>query len=204
MKRTAVFISGSGSNLQSIVNRRQAERCAYDLKLVFSNEADAFGLKRAQKADIPTEVLSHRDFDDRESYDRQIDALMQKHNIELIALAGFMRLLSPWFVEKWAGKLINIHPSLLPAFPGLHTHQRALDYGVKFAGCSVFFVDSGVDTGCLISQAVVPILDDDTADILAARVLEREHIIFPQALNDVASGKAILTQQRQEALTSEK
>ena len=192
MKNLAVFISGSGSNLQSIIDKWKTEIVSYDIKLVFSNTSDAFGLSRAENDDIPTKVLSHQNFPNREQYDQSIDQMMQRFQIEFIALAGFMRLLSPWFVKKWSGRLLNIHPSLLPAFPGLHTHQQALDYGVKFAGCSVFFVDEGIDTGRIISQAVVPVLNGDTEEILAGRVLKEEHKIFPQAIEDVASGNISL------------
>ena len=122
------------------------------MRLVFSNESDAFGITHAQKAGIFTEVLSHCDFQSREDYNRRIDAIMKEYEIESIALAGFMRLVSSWFADQWFGRLINIHPSLLPAFPGLHTHQKALDYGVKYARCGVFFIGAGVDTGRLISQ----------------------------------------------------
>lgn len=189
MKNLAVFISGGGSNLQAIIDKWKSESVSYDIKLVFSNCSDAFGLTRAEDNGISTKILSHKNHDSREQYDRNIDQIMQDYQIEYIALAGFMRLLSPWFVQKWSGRLLNIHPSLLPAFPGLHTHQQALDYGVKFAGCSVFFVDEGVDTGNLISQAVVPVLPKDNEDTLAARVLIEEHKIFPQAIEDVTSGK---------------
>ena len=192
MKNLAVFISGSGSNLQSIIDKWKTEIVSYDIKLVFSNTNDAFGLTRAENEQIPTKVLSHNNFASREEYDRSIDQIMQDFQIEYIALAGFMRLLSPWFVKKWSGRLMNIHPSLLPAFPGLRTHQQALEYGVKFAGCSVFFVDKGIDTGSIISQAVVPVSNGDTEDTLANRVLKEEHKIFPQAIEDVAGGKISL------------
>jgi phosphoribosylglycinamide formyltransferase 1 len=193
MKNLAVFISGGGSNLLSIIDKWKSETVSYDIKLVFSNSSDAFGLTRAANNGIPTKILSHKNHDNRQQYDRNIDQIMRDFQIDFIALAGFMRLLSPWFVRKWSGRLLNIHPSLLPAFPGLHTHQQALDYGVKYAGCSVFFVDEGVDTGSLISQAVVPVLAGDNEEKLAARVLIEEHKIFPQAIENVASGKISLS-----------
>ncbi len=188
MVNTAVFISGGGTNLQSIIDYRGNESLHYDLKLVVSNVADAYGLQRAEKAGIPTIVINHKDFEDREQFEKAIHKILRAHKIELIALAGFMRLLTPWFVTKWSGRLLNIHPSLLPAFPGLHTHRKALQYGVKFSGCSVFFVDEGVDSGRLINQAVVPVLADDTEETLAARILVEEHKIFPDALNRIAAG----------------
>jgi len=192
MINTAVFISGGGTNLQSIIDYWQQGGASYDLKLVICNQADVYGLERAKKAGIPCVVISHKDFSSRRDFDQAMDQHLESHGIELIALAGFMRLLSSWFVQKWSGKLINIHPSLLPAFPGLHTHRKALEYGVKFSGCSVFFVDEGVDSGAMINQAVVDVLPDDTEERLAKRVLIQEHIIFPAALDLVAKGQVCL------------
>lgn len=192
MTNTAVFISGGGTNLQSIIDFREKEPVHYDIKLVLSNVPDVYGLQRAEKAGIPVVVIDHKTFESREQFEKSVHDVLLEHQIELIALAGFMRLLTPWFVQRWAGRLLNIHPSLLPAFPGLHTHQKALAYGVKFAGCSVFFVDEGVDSGRIIDQAVVPVLLDDTEDTLAARILIEEHNIFPNAINQVAKGAVSL------------
>lgn len=193
MMKTAVLISGRGSNLQAIIDRwKSSEPTSYELELVLSNRSDAQGLERAQKAGISTTVCSHKDFSGREEFDREVDRHLVAAGIELIALAGFMRLLSPWFVKKWEGRILNIHPSLLPAFPGLHTHRKALEYGVKYSGCSVFFVSEEMDAGAIIDQAVVEVLPDDTEEALAARVLEQEHLIFPASLELVASGKIIL------------
>ncbi len=194
--KTAVLISGTGSNLQALIQRWQAGGSAYDLKLVVSNKKGVPGLLRAQEANLPTAVIEHLAYPDRDHFDQAMDACLEKHQIELIALAGFMRLLTPWFVKKWSGRMINIHPSLLPAFQGLHTHKKALEYGVRYSGCSVIFVDDGVDSGAIIDQAVVEVLPDDDEARLAKRILAQEHIIFPQALDDVARGKVRLTQGR--------
>ena len=192
MKRTAVLISGNGSNLQALINYWQHFSPKYDIQLVISNNPEVKGLERADKAGIETLVLNHRDYSDREQYDRALEAVLANRGIELIALAGFLRLLSSWFVQQWSGRMINIHPSLLPAFAGLHTHQAALDYGVRYSGCSVIFVDEGVDTGAIIEQAVVPVFDDDNEELLAKRVLAEEHRIFPLALDEVAAGRVSL------------
>ena len=159
---------------------------------MISNQGSAKGLLRAQKAGIKTLVINHKDYNTREAFDRQMNRALEAEGIELVALAGFLRLLSDWFVDQWSGKMINIHPSLLPAFPGLKTHIKALEYGVKYSGCSVIFVDGGVDSGAIINQAVVPIKADDDEEALAKRVLRQEHIIFPQALDDLAQGKVRL------------
>jgi phosphoribosylglycinamide formyltransferase-1 len=190
--KTAVFISGNGSNLQAIIDLWLTGKAQYDLQLVISNRADAFGLKRAQKVGIKTLIIEHRKFATRLAFEQDIHQHLQTEKIELIALAGFMRLLTPWFVQQWQGRILNIHPSLLPAFPGLHTHQQALTYGVKFSGCTVFFVDEGVDTGTIIDQAVVEVMEGDTEADLASRILVQEHIIFPRALDKVAGGEVTL------------
>ena len=189
---TAVIISGNGSNLQAIIDRWQEGNQSYDLKLVISNIPDVKGLVRAEKAGLPTRVIDHSQYESREAFDRAIDACLEEFNIELVALAGFLRLLSDEFVKKWAGRMINIHPSLLPAFPGLKTHRKAIAYGVKYSGCSVIFVDDGVDSGAIIDQAIVELQPDDDERSLARRILAVEHKIFPQALDDVAQGKVRL------------
>ncbi len=185
-KRTAVLISGRGSNLQSLIDAAAAPDFPAEIALVLSNKADAYGLKRAQKAGIETAVISHKDYDGRESFDRAMDALLREKQIELVCLAGFMRLLSPAFVQGWAGRMINIHPSLLPKHKGLDTHRRAIDAGDKEAGCTVHYVVAEMDAGPIIAQSSVPILPDDTAETLGARVLEQEHVVYPAALREVA------------------
>ncbi len=201
---TAVFISGNGSNLQAIIDFWLTGESKYELKLVLSNSANAFGLKRAAEVGLKTLVIDHNDFETRLDFDRQIDAEIKKEKIELIALAGFMRLLSPWFVQQWSGRLLNIHPSLLPAFPGLHTHKKALAYGVKYSGCTVFFVDEGIDTGTIIDQASVKVMDEDTENLLAVRVLKKEHLIFPKALDQVARKEVCLVNGQIKKLNGDK
>jgi len=187
-KRVAVLISGSGSNLQALIDACAQPDYPAEIVLVLSNIADAYGLTRAEKAGIPTTIISHKDFTDRATFEAAIDATLREANVELVCLAGFMRILSAPFVEKWMGRMLNIHPSLLPAYKGLHTHQRALDAGEAEAGCTVHFVVPEMDAGPIIRQASVPIQAGDTADILAARVLEQEHKIYPEALALLATG----------------
>ncbi len=159
--------------------------------MVVSNRADAGGLARAAAAGVPTAVVDHRPFGkDREAFERAVQAVLLEHRVEVVALAGFMRLLTPWFIGAWPDRLINIHPALLPAYKGLHTHARALADGVKIAGCTVHFVRPEMDVGPIVVQAAVPVLDDDTPDTLAARVLAEEHRIYPLALARVAAGRA--------------
>ena len=184
-KRIAVLISGHGSNLQALIDACAAPDFPAEIVLVLSNKADAYGLVRAQNAGLKTAMISHKDFSAREEFDAHMDRLLQSHGVELICLAGFMRVLTDGFVKKWQGKMINIHPSLLPSYKGLHTHKRAIDAGEKEAGCSVHWVTAEVDGGEIILQANVPILAGDTPETLAARVLEQEHKIYPAALKKI-------------------
>ncbi|MBM3554038.1 MAG: phosphoribosylglycinamide formyltransferase [Alphaproteobacteria bacterium] len=190
--KTAVLISGRGSNLQSLIDAAGAANFPATIALVVSNLAEAFGLERARRAGIATEIVSHRGHARREDFERLLDECLRAHGIEFVCLAGFMRLLTAWFVERWRDRLINIHPSLLPAFPGLDTHARALAAGTRFGGCTVHFVRAEMDAGPIIVQAAVPIRSDDTADSLAARVLEEEHRIFPLALRLCAEKRAVV------------
>lgn len=187
--KTAILISGRGSNLQALIEECQGARAAAEIVLVLSNVADAGGLARAQKAGIATQVIDHRPFDGRESFEAEITACLEKAEIELICLAGFMRLLTPSFVNRWHDRLINIHPSLLPSYKGLDTHERAIADGVRFAGCTVHFVRAEMDAGPIIVQAAVPVLQDDDADSLATRVLTAEHRCYPLALRLIAEGR---------------
>ena len=171
-----------------------------EISLVISNIADAGGLEHAQRAGIPTKVVSHKGYASREEFDRALDAALQDAKIEIVCLAGFMRILSDWFAERWAGRLINIHPSLLPAFKGLNVHRQALDAGVRIAGCTVHFVVPELDSGPIIAQASVPVLPSDDEDALAARILGEEHKLYPEALKLLAgkkvkleNGKAVFT-----------
>jgi len=186
MKNIVILISGGGSNMAAIVRRAQhdgwREALTAQVAAVISNRADAGGLAFAREQGIPTAVLSHRDFTSREAYDDQLARVVDGFAPSLVALAGFMRILTPAFVSRYAGRMVNIHPSLLPAFPGLHTHQRALDAGCRFAGATVHQVTAELDHGPILDQAVVPVLPDDTADALAARVLTQEHVIYPRAI----------------------
>lgn len=184
-----VMVSGNGSNLQSLIDGQISARLPIEIRLVWSNTADALALERAKLAQIPTRKLSHKNFASREAYDQQISQAMREHGVELIVMAGFMRLVSAEFVQQWQDRLINIHPSLLPAFPGLHAQRQALEYGVKVAGCSVFFVEQGCDSGPIIIQASVPVLTEDTEESLSQRILSKEHLILPQAVKWIAEGK---------------
>ncbi|MCY1707560.1 phosphoribosylglycinamide formyltransferase [Pannonibacter sp. SL95] len=192
-QKVGVLISGRGSNMLSLIQAAQAPDYPAEIALVLSNRPDAGGLERAAAFGIATEVVDHKPFGrDREAFEKAVDAELQAAGIELVALAGFMRLLSPWLVERWAGRMLNIHPALLPSFKGLDTHERALETGVKLHGATVHFVSSEMDAGPIIMQGAVPVLDGDTPDTLGARVLEVEHRIYPEALALTASGTARL------------
>lgn len=188
-KRVAVLVSGNGSNLQALIDAARQPDFPAEISLVLSNKDDAYGLTRANEAGIETAIIRHRDHAERADFDAAMHAVLTAAGIELVCLAGFMRVLTADFVEKWQGKMINIHPSLLPSFKGLHTHQSAIDAGVRFAGCTVHFVTVGVDDGPIIAQACVPVSPDDTAETLGKRVLAEEHRIYPQALRWLAEGR---------------
>jgi phosphoribosylglycinamide formyltransferase-1 len=189
-KRTAILISGRGSNMAALIEAARQPDFPAQIALVVSNRADAAGLATAKAASIATTVVDHSGFArDREGFERALDAELQKHHIDVVCLAGFMRLLSPWLVQKWDGRMLNIHPALLPAFKGLNTHQRALAAGVKIHGASVHFVVSETDSGPIVAQGAVPVLEDDDAERLAARVLKVEHRIYAPALALVAAGR---------------
>lgn len=186
---TAILISGRGSNMVALIEAAKAPDFPAEIALVAANLPDAGGLERASAAGIETTSVDHRPFGkDREAFERALDAELQAHGIELVVLAGFMRVLTPWFVTRWQGRMINIHPSLLPDFRGTHTHARALEAGVAEHGCTVHFVVPELDAGPTILQAKVPVLPGDDEARLSARVLEQEHRIYPQALALVASG----------------
>ena len=191
MKNIVILISGGGSNMAAIVKTAQQENWAQRhgacVAAVLSNKADAQGLVLARAQGIATEVLDHKPFENREAFDAALAAAIDRYEPALVVLAGFMRILSPGFVAHYAGRLLNIHPSLLPAFTGLHTHQRAIDAGCRFAGCTVHQVTTELDLGPIVDQAVVPVLPGDTADLLAARVLTQEHVIYPRAIASLLS-----------------
>ena len=192
MKNIVILISGGGSNMAAIVRASQQQNWAkqYNARVaaVVSNKADAKGLVFARDNGIATEVLDHKQFDSREAFDAELMQVIDRHAPDLVVLAGFMRILTPGFVAHYEGRLINIHPSLLPAFTGLHTHQRAIDAGCKFAGCTVHRVTAELDVGPILEQAVVPVLPGDAADLLAARVLVQEHAIYPRAVLNLIKG----------------
>jgi phosphoribosylglycinamide formyltransferase-1 len=190
-KRVAILISGRGSNMTALIGAAKAPDYPAEIALVVSNVPDAPGLARAREAGIATHVVDHKGFgNDREAFDRQLDAALRAHRTDIVCLAGFMRVLSPWFVERWNGRLINIHPSLLPAFKGLHTHERAIAAGATQHGATVHLVVPELDSGPIIERASVPVLPGDTPEQLAARVLEVEHRIYPLALKRLAEGQA--------------
>lgn len=194
MKNIVILISGSGSNMAAIARTAKKEnwqdKLGVRVAAVISNKDEAAGLDLARGLGIATDVLPHRDFDSREAFDAALTARIDLHAPQLVVLAGFMRILTPGFVAHYAGRLINIHPSLLPAFTGLNTHQRAIDMGCKVAGATVHQVTAELDHGAILAQAVVPVLPADTADALASRILTQEHLIFPQAVRSFFEGKA--------------
>jgi phosphoribosylglycinamide formyltransferase 1 len=194
--RTAVLISGRGSNLQALIESCAGPGASATIALVLSNRADAAGLERARAAGIDVRVLEQGHFGQREDFDQALNDVLQEAGIEIVCLAGFMRILSRRFVEDWWDRVLNIHPSLLPAFRGLDVHRRALAAGVRFAGCTVHFLRPDVDAGPIIVQGVVPVHQDDTTDALAARVLAAEHRCYPLALELVASGRAHVVGER--------
>jgi phosphoribosylglycinamide formyltransferase-1 len=189
-RRVAILISGRGTNMAALIAAAKDSSYPAEIALVLSNRPDAAGLLHAKENGIETAALNHKEHSSRESFDFALDTRLKAAGIELVCLAGFMRLLTDDFVETWRGRMINIHPSLLPLFPGLDTHAKALAAGVKLHGCTAHFVRAAVDSGPIIAQAAVPVLAGDTADRLAARVLTAEHRIYPLALSLVASGRA--------------
>jgi phosphoribosylglycinamide formyltransferase 1 len=188
-KRIAVLLSGRGSNFEALADSVAADRIpGAEIAIVISNQPDALGLKRAEKRGIATRMIPSRGLQ-REAYDRQVVAVLQEHKVDLICLAGYMRLLSPYFVAAFPQKILNIHPSLLPSFPGLESQKQALEHGVKFAGCTVHFVDENLDAGPIIQQAVVAVLDSDDEAALAERILLEEHRIYSEAVKLILEGK---------------
>ena len=194
--KVTVLISGRGSNLEALIDACAASNFSAEIVRVISNETDAGGLDKAAKAGIPTAVVPHHNYSDRQSFEADLDKEIRAAGTQLIALAGFMRLLTEEFVDKWRNRLINIHPSLLPAFKGLQTHKRAIEAGVRFSGCTVHFVRPAMDEGPIIIQAAVPILSDDDATSLAARILTQEHLIYPLALQLIGEGKVRIKGER--------
>jgi phosphoribosylglycinamide formyltransferase 1 len=184
-KRLAVFVSGSGTNLQAIID---AGIPSVEIVLALSNNPEAYALERARKHGIPVEVADHRQYSGREEYEKHLLKVLEPYCLDLIALAGFMRILSPIFIRAYKNRILNIHPALLPAFPGIHSARRALESGVKFTGCTVHFVDEGIDTGPIILQAAVPVYDDDDEESLLEKIHKEEHRVYPEAIDLIACG----------------
>lgn len=195
-ERIAVLVSGSGTNLQAILDAANRGELGAEVRLVVSNVAGVRALERAEAAGVPTRVLVHREFPSREAYDEALASCLGEARVELVALAGFMRIVTPRFLQAFPGRVLNIHPSLLPAFPGLHAQRQALEHGVKVSGCTVHFVDEGCDTGAIIAQAAVPVLEGDDEAALTARILVEEHRLYPAALRAVAKGQVELQGRR--------
>ncbi len=187
--KLGVLVSGSGSNLQSIIDHIEKGLLDAEIRMIISNNPEAYALVRARKHGIPYTVLEHRVFDTREAFDRKMIEVLNLSGVELVVMAGFMRILSPLFLAAFPMRIMNIHPAILPSFPGMHAQKKAFDYGVKFSGCTVHFADEGVDTGPIIIQAVVPVYDQDTDETLAQRILKEEHRIYPKAIQLFAEGK---------------
>lgn len=187
--KTAILISGSGTNLQALIDACDKPDYPAEISLVISNKADAYGLTRAKNAGIVTKIINHKDFLSREEFDKSMHAEIIASEAEFVCMAGFMRLLSEWFVDQWHNKLVNIHPSLLPSFKGIDAQKQALDAGVKTAGCTVHFVRKEMDAGPIIMQATVPVLPGDTVEILSSRILVKEHECYTESLRLIASGR---------------
>lgn len=189
MKRFAVVLSGEGTNLQAILEALRAGRLAGELAVVLSNRPGARGLERARRAGIPAEAIDHRAFSSRAAFDAELTRRLERHAVELVVLAGFMRVLTPGFVRSWADRILNLHPALLPAFPGLDAQAQALRAGVKISGCTVHFADEGVDTGPIIAQRAVAVLPNDTVESLSKRIHLQEHALYPLVIDRVLRGQ---------------
>lgn len=190
--KLGILISGGGSNMEALLAACAAPDFPAEVAIVISNKQNAAGLETAAEAGVPTAVVDHKLFSDRETFEEALSELLSDAGVELVCLAGFMRLLQPSFVAHWTNRMINIHPSLLPAFKGLNTHDRVIDAGVRFTGCTVHFVRPEMDDGPIIIQAAIPVLPEDSPDSLAARVLTLEHRIYPEAVRLIATGKAVV------------
>lgn len=189
MTRVAVLVSGGGTNLQALLDAAADGRLGATVAVVVSNRAGVYALERAARAKVPTEVIAHGDYPDRAAFDAALRDRLRAHDVDLVVLAGFMRILTPVLLDAFADRVINVHPSLLPAFPGVDAQSQALHYGVKVTGCTVHFVDAGTDTGPVIAQRAVPVRDDDTVETLRARILVEEHALLPAVVADIAAGR---------------
>lgn len=187
--KIGVLVSGRGTNLQSIINNIENRNIPAEIAIIISNIPNAYALERAKNHKINTKVIDYKAFKSREEFEKSIIEILKTQGVELVCLAGFMRILSPFFINTFKHRIMNIHPALLPSFPGTHAQKQAFDYGVKISGCTVHFVDEGTDTGPIIIQEAVPVLDSDTEESLSARILEKEHTLYPQAIKLFAEGK---------------
>lgn len=204
MLNIAVFASGRGSNFQAIINQIKAEKIEAEIKLLLSDQPNAGALKKAKKEKIKAVFIDPSQFEDKIDYEKELIKVLKKSKVDLIVLAGYLRILSPFFVEKFKNKIINIHPSLLPAFKGLAAQEQAVKYGVKYSGCTVHFVDQGMDTGPIIKQAVVEVETTDTAADLAAKILKKEHKIYPEVIKLIAESKLKIEGRKVKILKEEK
>jgi len=200
--RLGILISGTGSNFVSIAEACQSSDFPAKIAVLISNRADARGLAYAREHQIPYLVIDHRDFTERKEFESQIHIALKAHNIELVCLAGFMRILSPYLVQKWPAKILNIHPSLLPLFPGLHTHQRALDAGVLIHGCTVHHVSEELDAGPILGQASVPVRAGESAEVLGKRVLKAEHLLYPEVIQRLCQPQEMIASDSRPSITS--
>lgn len=195
-KRLGILVSGSGTNLQAIIDSSEKGQIEAEVVCVISNKAQAFGLERARKHGIPAVYLDHKTFPSRAEYDAAVVCLLKEHNVDLVVLAGFMRIVTPVLLDAFPNRVMNIHPALLPAFPGLDAQKQALEYGAKVAGCTVHFVDSGTDTGPIIMQSAVTVLEDDTVETLSQRIHVEEHRLYPAAIGLFAAGRLTVNGRR--------
>lgn len=201
--KVAVLASGRGSNMEAIINAAEEKNAAYEVTVVISDNEDAPALVKAEKAGIPALFVNPAHLK-REEYDKRLLAVCKEYSVDLIALAGFMRLLGREAVNKFRNRIVNIHPALLPSFPGLNAQKQALDYGVKYSGCTVHFVDEGMDTGPIIDQAVVPVKEDDTVETLSMRILQEEHRLYPAVIDRIARGKVMIEGRRVSIVAEER
>ncbi|MBA7528121.1 Phosphoribosylglycinamide formyltransferase [subsurface metagenome] len=192
MINIGVLASGRGTNLQAIIEAVEEGRIEGEISIVISDNQDAFALKRAEQYSIDTRYINFKEFEDREDYDREIVKTMKKKKVDLVVLAGYMRILSLYFIKMYQNRIMNIHPALLPSFPGLYAQRQAVEYGVKVSGCTVHFVDEGVDSGPIILQKAVKVSDDDAEESLAKKILKEEHQIYPQAIQLFSEGRLII------------
>jgi len=196
MINIGVLASGRGTNLQAIIEAIEEGKIAGEIKIVISDNPDAYALKRAQQYLIDTRYIDFKEFKNREEYDKEIIKTLKEKKIELVVLAGYMRILSPYFIKTYQNKIMNIHPALLPSFPGLHAQEQAVEYGVKISGCTVHFVDEGVDSGPIILQKAVEVSDDDTEESLAEKILKEEHQIYPRAIQLFSESRLMIKGRR--------